>query len=70
MMDKHLLAQMERLRGMMVATAIRKQNILHRDVLLLSQMLDQLIMKAQADKHARLKTNKTSFKEETCGQST
>lgn len=53
-MDKQLLAEVETLRGKMVAAAVRQQNILHRDVLLLSQSLDQLILKVQTEKQARL----------------
>jgi len=49
-MDNHTNHRLERLRGQLVATAMRQQTFLHGDVLLLSQSLDQLILKAQAEK--------------------
>ena len=49
-MDNHTNYRLERLRGLLVATAMRQQTFLHRDVLLLSQTLDRLILKAQTDK--------------------
>ncbi|WP_270171703.1 aspartyl-phosphate phosphatase Spo0E family protein [Paenibacillus sp. SYP-B4298] len=55
-MDKLGTAQLEKLRGQMVATATRKQSLLHREVLLLSEMLDQIIIKAQKEKCASRKT--------------
>ncbi|WP_081667277.1 aspartyl-phosphate phosphatase Spo0E family protein [Paenibacillus pinihumi] len=55
-MDKLKTAQMEMLRGQMVDTANRKQSLLHREVLLLSEMLDQMIIKAQREKCAKRKS--------------
>ncbi|WP_042162633.1 MULTISPECIES: aspartyl-phosphate phosphatase Spo0E family protein [Paenibacillus] len=48
-MDKQLLFEMEKLRGKMVETALLKQNLLNREVLLLSQSLDKLIVRAQVE---------------------
>ncbi|NBD22649.1 aspartyl-phosphate phosphatase Spo0E family protein [Paenibacillus glycinis] len=49
-MDKHSYHLLERLRGQMVSAAMGKGSFLNRDVLLLSQTLDQLIVKAQREK--------------------
>ncbi|MFB9325297.1 Spo0E family sporulation regulatory protein-aspartic acid phosphatase [Paenibacillus aurantiacus] len=58
-MDKEH-GRLERMRGELVEAAARKKTFLHRDVLLLSQSLDLLIVKAQAEKIRRLKgTNAT-----------
>ena len=46
-MDKQLLMQMEHLRSKMVETAEVQQNLQHRDVIMLSQSLDELIVKVQ-----------------------
>lgn len=56
-MDKLGTAQLEMLRGQMVAAATRKQSLLHREVLLLSEMLDQIIVKAQKEKCASRKNS-------------
>jgi hypothetical protein len=53
-MDNHTNYRLERLRGQLVAAAMRRQNFLHRDVLLLSQTLEQLILKAQCEKSKSL----------------
>lgn len=58
-MDKQLLVQVERLRGKMVAAAAVKQNMLHHDVLILSQSLDELILRVQMEKIATAKVKKT-----------
>jgi len=55
MHDERLLAKVELLRGKMHAAAARQNNIKNRDVLLLSQTLDRLIMKVQAEKRDRRK---------------
>ncbi|WP_090976832.1 aspartyl-phosphate phosphatase Spo0E family protein [Paenibacillus sp. CF384] len=49
-MDNHSYQRLERLRGQLVAAAMRKETFLHRDVIQLSQTLDQLIVKVQAEK--------------------
>jgi hypothetical protein len=50
-MDNHTTSsRLESLRGQLIKTAMRKQTFLHREVLLLSQSLDKLIVKAQAEK--------------------
>lgn len=54
-MDNLTNRRLERLRGQLVAAAMRKQTFMHRDVLLLSQTLDQLIVKAQTDKRKPIK---------------
>ncbi|MDF2834555.1 MAG: Spo0E like sporulation regulatory protein [Paenibacillus sp.] len=46
-MDK-LLMELEKLRGEMVETALMEQDLLHRDVLVLSQSLDEIIIQVQA----------------------
>lgn len=48
-MDKQLLMQLERLRNEMVETAISEQSLLHRDVLMLSQSLDEIIVRVQSE---------------------
>ncbi|WP_236343564.1 aspartyl-phosphate phosphatase Spo0E family protein [Paenibacillus plantiphilus] len=53
-MDNLTNRRLERLRGQLVAAAMRKQTFMHREVLLLSQTLDQLIVKAQTDKRKSL----------------
>ncbi|MBW7460542.1 Spo0E family sporulation regulatory protein-aspartic acid phosphatase [Paenibacillus sepulcri] len=57
-MDNHTNHRLERLRGQLVATAMRQQTFLHGDVLLLSQTLDLLILKAQAEKSKPLEESK------------
>lgn len=42
-MDKHILQQLELLRHEMVETAMQEQNLLHHDVIQLSQSLDEMI---------------------------
>ncbi|BBH21062.1 hypothetical protein Back11_24070 [Paenibacillus baekrokdamisoli] len=49
-MDNQTYHRMERLRGQLVAAAMRKQTFLHTEVLLLSQTLDQIIVKVQTEK--------------------
>ncbi|SFS82537.1 aspartyl-phosphate phosphatase Spo0E family protein [Paenibacillus sp. BC26] len=49
-MDNQSYVRLERLRGQLVAAAMRKETFLHRDVIQLSQTLDQLIVKVQAEK--------------------
>ncbi|MFC5650884.1 aspartyl-phosphate phosphatase Spo0E family protein [Paenibacillus solisilvae] len=49
-MDNQTYHRMERLRGQLVAAAMGKQTFLHTEVLLLSQKLDQLIIKVQTEK--------------------
>ncbi|MBM7564418.1 aspartyl-phosphate phosphatase Spo0E family protein [Paenibacillus sacheonensis] len=49
-MDKQSYHLLERLRGQLVAAAMRQESFLDRDVLQLSQTLDQLIVKAQREK--------------------
>ena len=49
-MDNHSYHELKRLRGQMVAAAMRQGTFLHREVLLLSQTLDQLIVKVQTEK--------------------
>ncbi|MBO7744027.1 aspartyl-phosphate phosphatase Spo0E family protein [Paenibacillus sp. MWE-103] len=50
-MDKQSYHLLERLRGQLVSAAMGKGTFLNRDVLLLSQTLDQLIVKAQREKN-------------------
>jgi len=59
-MDKQWTRQMESLRKQMIDTALGKQTLLHRDVLRLSQALDRLIVKVQAEKLAARKRPKPS----------
>jgi len=42
-MDKQFLLQLELLRHEMVETAMQEQNLLHHDVIQLSQSLDEMI---------------------------
>ncbi|GGF87388.1 aspartyl-phosphate phosphatase Spo0E family protein [Paenibacillus abyssi] len=58
-MDKQSLLQLEGLRGQMMDTANRKQTLMDHDVLILSQLLDQIIVKVQAEKVAMRKRTKT-----------
>ncbi|MCM3627382.1 aspartyl-phosphate phosphatase Spo0E family protein [Paenibacillus glycanilyticus] len=46
-MDKQLLIEIEQLRGKMVEKAMKKKTFVHREVLQLSQMLDELIVREQ-----------------------
>lgn len=56
-MDKQLLAQLEQLRNEMVETAISEHNnLLHRDVLTLSQMLDEIIVRVQSERRLLART--------------
>ncbi len=45
--DKLLLVEIEQLRGKMVEKAMKKKTLVHREVLELSQMLDELIVRQQ-----------------------
>lgn len=56
-MDKQLLMQMEQLRDKMIETALLKQNLLHRDVITLSQTLDEIIMQVQEERRALSRAN-------------
>ncbi|WP_308639077.1 aspartyl-phosphate phosphatase Spo0E family protein [Paenibacillus silvisoli] len=49
-MEDQSYRRLERLRGQLVAAAMRKDSFLDRDVIQLSQTLDQLIVKAQTEK--------------------
>ncbi|WP_020616747.1 aspartyl-phosphate phosphatase Spo0E family protein [Paenibacillus daejeonensis] len=60
-MDKQWTMQMESLRKQMIDTALGKQSLLHRDVLRLSQTLDRLIVKVQAEKLAARKRQKPTW---------
>ncbi|MCR2803078.1 aspartyl-phosphate phosphatase Spo0E family protein [Paenibacillus soyae] len=55
-MDKQLLMQLEQLRNEMVETAISEQNLLHRDVLELSQSLDEIIVRVQSERRMLART--------------
>jgi hypothetical protein len=44
---EELLVQLEQLRTEMVETALQEQSLLHRDVLVLSQSLDKVILRVQ-----------------------
>jgi hypothetical protein len=57
-MDKQLLQQVERLRTKLNAAATIRQNHLHREVLRLSESLDELILQVQVQKWAKTKRNK------------
>lgn len=58
-MDKEY-GRLERMRGELLEAAARRKTFLHHDVLMLSQSLDLLIVKAQAEKRRQLKgTNAT-----------
>ncbi|MDQ6421016.1 Spo0E family sporulation regulatory protein-aspartic acid phosphatase [Paenibacillus sp. LHD-117] len=48
-MDK-LLLELEKLRGEMVETALLEQDLLHQDVLVLSQSLDEIIVQVQSER--------------------
>lgn len=48
-MDK-LLLELEKLRDEMVETALLEQDLLHRDVLVLSQSLDEIIIQVQSER--------------------
>lgn len=56
-MDKQLHLQMEQLRNKMVETALLKQNLLHRDVITLSQSLDKIIIQVQEAHRALSRAN-------------
>ncbi|XEC92812.1 aspartyl-phosphate phosphatase Spo0E family protein [Paenibacillus tarimensis] len=60
-MDKQCMKQLETLRGLMVDTANRKKTLLHTDVLTLSQLLDQMIVKVQTEKKAKRTKSRTDF---------
>ncbi|REK77314.1 aspartyl-phosphate phosphatase Spo0E family protein [Paenibacillus paeoniae] len=55
-MDKQLLLQLEQLRNEMVETAISEKNLLHRDVLVLSQSLDEIIVQVQSERRLLART--------------
>ncbi|MFD0711089.1 Spo0E family sporulation regulatory protein-aspartic acid phosphatase [Paenibacillus sp. GCM10027626] len=57
-MDNQMNWRLERLRCQLVAVAMHKKNMLHREVLLLSQSLDQLIVIAQREKLRALQESK------------
>jgi len=57
-MDKQLLQQVERLRMKLNAAATIRQNHQHREVLHLSESLDELIVQVQVQKWAKSKRNK------------
>lgn len=46
-MDKQLLVEIEQLRGKMVEKAMIKKTFVHREVIQLSQLLDELIVREQ-----------------------
>jgi hypothetical protein len=54
-MEKQTLVQMEHLRNKLVETAMLKQNLLHGEVISLSQSLDKIIIQVQRERlvHAR-----------------
>ncbi|QNK55423.1 Spo0E family sporulation regulatory protein-aspartic acid phosphatase [Paenibacillus sp. PAMC21692] len=54
-MDK-LLLELERLRGEMVETALIEQDLLHQDVLVLSQTLDEIIVQVQSERLSQSKS--------------
>lgn len=58
-MDNQLLVQVERLRGQMVATAARRESMLHREVIQISQRLDELIYRVQTEKRPGTKLKRT-----------
>lgn len=45
--------RLERLRSQLIAAALTKETFLHPDVIMLSQALDQLIVKVQREKYKR-----------------
>lgn len=53
-MDNQTNHRLERLRGLLVDEAIRKDDLLHQDVLVLSQSLDRLIVEVQTEKRRLL----------------
>ncbi|MCQ6558101.1 aspartyl-phosphate phosphatase Spo0E family protein [Paenibacillus mendelii] len=53
-MDNQTNRRLERLRGQLVDEAIRKDDLLHQDVLVLSQSLDRLIVEVQTEKRRLL----------------
>lgn len=56
-MDKQLLVQLEQLRNAMVEAAISEHNnLLHRDVLTLSQSLDEIIVRVQSERRLLART--------------
>ncbi|GBG12095.1 hypothetical protein B1748_06410 [Paenibacillus sp. MY03] len=58
-MDK-LLLELERLRGEMVETALIEQDLLHQDVLVLSQTLDEIIVQVQSERLSQSKSREFS----------
>ncbi|MFD0958753.1 aspartyl-phosphate phosphatase Spo0E family protein [Paenibacillus chungangensis] len=56
-MDKQLLLQLEELRNEMVETALIEKDLLHRDVLILSQSLDELIVQIQWERRPKRRAN-------------
>jgi Spo0E like sporulation regulatory protein. len=56
-MDKQLLAQLEQLRSAMMETAASRQNLLHRDVISISQSLDEIIVRVQWERRLRKRTS-------------
>ncbi|MDQ0058257.1 hypothetical protein J2T15_001035 [Paenibacillus harenae] len=56
-MNRQLLLQMEQLRGKMVETALLRQSFLHREVITLSQRLDEIIVRLQKEQAALSKAN-------------
>ena len=54
-MDKQLLVEIEQLRGKMVEKAMKKKTFVHREVLQLSQLLDELIVREQVLRARALK---------------
>ncbi|UVI32331.1 aspartyl-phosphate phosphatase Spo0E family protein [Paenibacillus spongiae] len=53
-MDNQTNRRLEWLRGELVNEAIRKDDLLHHDVLVLSQSLDRLIVEVQTEKRRSL----------------
>ncbi|MNZ51318.1 Spo0E like sporulation regulatory protein [compost metagenome] len=56
-MDKQLLSQLETLRNKMVEIALLKDNLLHGEVIMLSQSLDKIIMQVQKDRRKLSRAN-------------
>lgn len=48
--EMQLLLQMEQLRSKMVETALMRQSFLHREVITLSQTLDEIIVRLQKER--------------------
>ncbi|SEN22382.1 aspartyl-phosphate phosphatase Spo0E family protein [Paenibacillus sp. OV219] len=46
--------RLERLRNKLIAAALDKETFLHPEVILLSQALDQMIVKEQREKYKRV----------------